>query len=150
MGGTSRILSAFCREQGTYHSAALLASFFVPAVIKNRFNSCFDTEATVVLFFFRFVFLLFSDSWRKDLQINRQDILACLSGKQWHKWNLNWLLSRQALLLTLPIKASLILSDLSFCCNKRAENKLGLWRTTIALVYSEHKLTVRKHVKWTD
>lgn len=29
-GGTSRILSTFCREQGTYHSAALLASFLAP------------------------------------------------------------------------------------------------------------------------
>lgn len=38
-GGTSRIASTFCREQGTYHSAALLASFLAPAFTEKRVNS---------------------------------------------------------------------------------------------------------------
>lgn len=40
MGGTSMILSTFCREQGTYHSAALLASFLAPAVTEKRLSTC--------------------------------------------------------------------------------------------------------------
>lgn len=36
MGGTSMIFSTFCREQGTYHSAALLASFMAPASKDRR------------------------------------------------------------------------------------------------------------------
>ena len=36
MGGTSMILSTFLREQGTYHSAALLVSFLAPTFTEKN------------------------------------------------------------------------------------------------------------------
>lgn len=38
------ILSTVCREKGTYHSAALLASFLAPEDTEKRLNSCEKSE----------------------------------------------------------------------------------------------------------
>lgn len=52
MGGTSMIFSTFCREQGTYHSAALLASFMAPASKDKRLNCWNQEQDTFIQFLY--------------------------------------------------------------------------------------------------